>query len=184
MTIYHKHHIIPRHMGGSDDPSNLVKLTVEEHAEAHKKLFERYGLPQDYAAWKGLSGAMNKSEIISYLQSEATKRKNKKEVELGTHSFLGDRNPSRRKVKLGIHHFQQNIGNRPGDITQRKMVADGTHHWLSISHAEEVGKRSKKLIKEKSHPFGLMETCPKCGKQGQKSALRRWHFNNCTIASS
>ena len=30
-------------MGGSDDPSNIVLLTVEEHAEAHRLLFEKYG---------------------------------------------------------------------------------------------------------------------------------------------
>jgi hypothetical protein len=31
-TIYHKHHIIPKHMGGTDDLSNIAKLTIEEHA--------------------------------------------------------------------------------------------------------------------------------------------------------
>lgn len=40
---YHRHHIIPRHAGGTDDPSNLVELTVEEHAEAHRILWERDG---------------------------------------------------------------------------------------------------------------------------------------------
>jgi hypothetical protein len=42
----HKHHIVPRHMGGTDDPSNLIELTVEEHAEAHRKLWEQYGTYQ------------------------------------------------------------------------------------------------------------------------------------------
>ena len=56
MTIYHKHHIIPRHMGGTNDPSNLIKLTVEEHANAHKELYEKHGRWQDHVAWKALSG--------------------------------------------------------------------------------------------------------------------------------
>ena len=47
MTIYHFHHIIPKHLGGSDDPSNLIRLTVEEHAEAHRKLYEEHGLEED-----------------------------------------------------------------------------------------------------------------------------------------
>ena len=46
----HWHHIIPRHMGGTDDPSNLVELTVEEHAQAHLELYDfKYGKPED--AW-------------------------------------------------------------------------------------------------------------------------------------
>ena len=37
----HKHHIIPKHMGGSDDDNNIIELTIEEHAQAHKILFEK-----------------------------------------------------------------------------------------------------------------------------------------------
>ena len=33
----HKHHIIPKHMGGSNDPSNIAELTVEEHIEVLKE---------------------------------------------------------------------------------------------------------------------------------------------------
>ena len=43
----HKHHIIPKHMGGSDDPENIIELSVDEHAEAHRLLYEEYGRPQD-----------------------------------------------------------------------------------------------------------------------------------------
>ena len=67
MTIYHNHHIIPRHMGGTDDPSNLVRLTVEEHALAHKKLYEEHGRHEDWLAWKGLEGFIGKEEIHAEL---------------------------------------------------------------------------------------------------------------------
>jgi hypothetical protein len=43
----HLHHIIPKHAGGSDDPSNLIELTPEEHANAHLELYHQYGRPQD-----------------------------------------------------------------------------------------------------------------------------------------
>lgn len=56
MTIYHTHHIIPRHMGGSDEPENLIQLTIEEHAEAHRLLYLKYGKWEDLCAWKGLAG--------------------------------------------------------------------------------------------------------------------------------
>jgi hypothetical protein len=34
-TYYENHHILPRSMGGSNDPENLVLLTVREHFIAH-----------------------------------------------------------------------------------------------------------------------------------------------------
>jgi hypothetical protein len=58
----HWHHIIPKHAGGTDDPSNLVHLTVEEHADAHKKLWEQYGRWQDKIAWQTLSGQISIQE--------------------------------------------------------------------------------------------------------------------------
>jgi hypothetical protein len=62
--IKHKHHIIPRHAGGTDHPSNLIELTIEEHAEAHRILYEEHGRDGDKWAWLGLSGQVGKDEIL------------------------------------------------------------------------------------------------------------------------
>lgn len=40
------HHILPRSMGGSDDKTNLVHLTTEQHYEAHYLLWKAYGNQQ------------------------------------------------------------------------------------------------------------------------------------------
>jgi hypothetical protein len=37
-----KHHIIPKCVGGSDDISNIVKLTAKEHYLCHRLLYEIY----------------------------------------------------------------------------------------------------------------------------------------------
>ena len=74
MTIYHTHHIVPRHMGGTDDTSNLVKLNIEQHAEAHRQLYEQYGHWQDRLAWKALSGQLGKEDIIKQKLIEAGKK--------------------------------------------------------------------------------------------------------------
>ena len=63
----HKHHIIPKHMGGTDDPFNLIELTIEEHAEAHRILFEKYGKKEDELAWRGLTGLISKEELVKQL---------------------------------------------------------------------------------------------------------------------
>lgn len=60
----HKHHKIPRHMGGSDDPSNLIKLTREEHAAAHLKLYETHGKKEDLGAYYLLTGQTDEAAKI------------------------------------------------------------------------------------------------------------------------
>lgn len=74
MSIYHTHHIVSKHMGGTDDPENITKLTVEEHAETHKKLYEEHGYIEDYLAWQGLSGMIGKDEILKELQRKSAMR--------------------------------------------------------------------------------------------------------------
>lgn len=61
-------------MGGTDDPSNLVELTPEEHAEAHRKLYEEHGQWQDYVAWQGLAKLATKEEHVHMLLFEAGKK--------------------------------------------------------------------------------------------------------------
>lgn len=41
-SSYEKHHIIPRSMGGSDEPGNLIHLTPREHFLAHWLLWRIY----------------------------------------------------------------------------------------------------------------------------------------------
>jgi len=61
-------------MGGTDDPSNLIELTIEEHAEAHRKLYEEHGNEFDRISHLCLSGAIDKEEIIFRVISENGKR--------------------------------------------------------------------------------------------------------------
>jgi hypothetical protein len=57
-------------MGGSDDPSNLVELTIEDHAIAHKVLYNIHGKLQDKIAWLTLTGRMKKEEAIVELMTK------------------------------------------------------------------------------------------------------------------
>lgn len=70
----HIHHIVPKHMGGTDDPSNLIELSVEEHAEEHRKLYENCGNELDRIAYEALSGMIGKEEVIKKVLSESGKR--------------------------------------------------------------------------------------------------------------
>lgn len=72
--MIHQHHIVPKHMGGSDDPSNMMPCSIADHARYHKALFERFGNEWDRIAWLSLSGQIKVSEARRLVQREAFKR--------------------------------------------------------------------------------------------------------------
>ena len=64
-SMKHKHHIIPKHMGGTDEPSNIIELTREEHAITHLLLYEKYGKKQDLGAYYLLTGQTDEANRIA-----------------------------------------------------------------------------------------------------------------------
>jgi hypothetical protein len=110
----HKHHIIPRHIGGSDDPSNLIELTPEAHAEAHRALYEKDGRWQDYLAWQGLAKLSMKKDHVKLCLSEAGKKGNAKRQTTGGNAGMkynmenikalgirkGEKNPSAKEFTI------------------------------------------------------------------------------------
>jgi len=62
--VTHKHHIIPRYEGGSDDPSNLVELSPTQHAMWHFAEWQRKGRREDRIAWQGLSKIIGQGEAV------------------------------------------------------------------------------------------------------------------------
>lgn len=48
---FEKHHIVPRHKGGTNDEENLVDLTYREHRIVHFLLYKLYKNPEDKCAY-------------------------------------------------------------------------------------------------------------------------------------
>jgi hypothetical protein len=80
--MLHKHHVLPKRLGGGDE---IVLLTIPEHAEAHRILWERHGQWQDYVAWKALSGQITNIEASRKAMSEGGKchKGKKRPIEIG-----------------------------------------------------------------------------------------------------
>jgi len=134
----HIHHIVPKHMGGTDDLSNLIELSVEEHAEAHKKLYEEYGNEYDRIAYEALSGIIKKEEVIQQVLSEVGKRGgapkgrvpwNKGKRGVQKNHYLAELNKSRKgqplsqevKEKIGA----ANTGRKRPDLAERNKKRKG-----------------------------------------------------------
>lgn len=132
MNIYtHRHHIIPRHVGGTDEESNLITLTIEEHALAHKLLYEQHGRWQDRIAWHTLSG-----QITSYEAAQQVRR----EANLGNKHFEGKTHT--KEVRKRISEFQ-------------KIAKIGNKHRVGKAHSEESKEAiSAKLLNHAQTNYG------------------------------
>ncbi len=205
----HKHHIIPKHMGGTDDPSNIVELTIEEHAEAHKLLWENHRCWQDEIAWKALSGRIGKEDIIREIQRKTHlgKKKKPEAIEKMVKKLAGKKQKpetieKRRNKLIGqkrnfTDEWKENISK--GKKGQKPWIAGKKHSEESkeknrLAHLGHTYNRGR-IHSDKSRtnmsnahkgqiPYnkGLKyETieCPHCKKTGGSNSMKRYHFDNC-----
>jgi hypothetical protein len=152
------HHIIPRCIGGKDDPSNLVKLTPEEHYIAHLLLLKIY--PNEPKLVYAANMMANRMQFLGYTNkkygiarravskvmkeriiSNETKKKISK-IQIGkTHSKETREKMSKsHKGKVFSKEHRQKISENQKLKSQlgthnliglsRKKVQEGTHHWL------------------------------------------------------
>ena len=136
MTIYtHIHHIIPRHMGGTDDADNLVEVTVEQHALLHKQLWEDLGNIKDYYAWMALSGRVedkirHRCSLGGKIGGKKLKNKPKSEEH-------------KRKLSLstkGQKHSQESIDRMKEALTGSKSVCSKQYKVIDPNGNEYIIK--------------------------------------------
>lgn len=162
--MYHKHHIMPRHMGGSDDSSNLKLVTIEQHAEEHKQLWERYGKKKDFIAWQALSGNISSEEArIEAVKAANTGRKQTEE------------------------HKRKRVASRmktcPTPTHGKKLPPASEERKRKISEANKgnkyaLGRQQSEDEKQKRREIALNRPrfkCPKCNKKMPKASLVRYH---------
>ena len=180
----HKHHIIPKHAGGSNDKENLIELTVEEHAEAHKKLYEEYGLLEDYLAWKGLEGQITKQEILT----EIYKRNG---------SIQGRKNKGRTPWNKGIpmSEEQKRKLSKPKSESHKNALKKPKSNTSNMGKYERTTETKNKLSQAAKKQFSTEEsriqhsnrikavvsTCVHCGLTSVPGNINRWHNDNCKM---
>lgn len=182
----HKHHIIPKHAGGTDDPSNIIELTIEEHAIAHKKLYEEYKRWQDFLAWKGLSNQITKEEILKEIYrnngkingiknkgkpawNKGLNKENDPRVEKYAENLKG-------KFKSEKHRNSLKKPKANSKNMGRYERTDKTKELLSNKAKDQYNEENKKkhsiLMKNKR------STCKYCGMESNTSNITR-HERKC-----
>jgi hypothetical protein len=110
MEIHHVHHIVPRHAGGTDDPENLVRVTVEEHAELHFARYLEYGEMGDWLAAYSLSGQITHAEATAEARREWIERHPEHHRKAGQ---VGGKSPASEKTKQVAKVVAAETGKKP-----------------------------------------------------------------------
>lgn len=133
-----RHHIIPKCLGGSNDPTNLVELTAREHFLSHQLLCEIYPKKDKlkYALWymanvdkvtKRYGSSSRKYEQLRIMFSNI--KRSKKTRQKMSNSHLGKK-MSKESIAKSVEHRKQKI---------KQFSLDGTYirDWDSIKEANE-----------------------------------------------
>lgn len=162
MNIYiHKHHIIPRHVGGSDDPSNLIELTIEDHAIAHRHLWKMYGRWQDKIAWLVLSGQIDMDEASRLASSNSFKgRKHTEEAKQKIKAAnIGRKHTEEVKSRISntLKGHDVSIETRRKQAIAAKETKNFTNHFHSAETKRIISDKLKgnKLSKETKDKISL-----------------------------
>lgn len=138
--IFHRHHIIPRHMGGGDESENLITLSIHDHALAHKELYELHGKHEDYIAWKALSGQFNNSDILL--------EKCKLGGKIASQLNIGSKRTPEQKNKMSLARIGT-IRSEQSKKKQSDSISGSKNHFFGKKHSEETIAKMSLLKKNK-----------------------------------
>ena len=143
------HHIIPKSLGGSDDPSNLVALTPKEHCLAHMLLLKIY---PDSIEMKCAYNFMCTNGSRHYVETRA------RVVEALTGRYIDSY--TRSKISIG----------RRWSSTSVQMIEPGTNHVLAIFRSPIDAAES--IICDCLRKNDLISTCARLNKNsGTKTSM-------------
>ncbi len=191
------HHIQPRCMNGSDDDSNLVKLTAEEHYVAHQLLAKIYPKHRGIIFSAFMMSANNKNhkrhnnksygwikqKLYKTPISNKTRQKMSKSRLGKTHSTEAKRNMS--KAQMG-HKVSKETRQK---ISKAAKEKEFWKHTMDVKTRQKIAqahigmKRSNKSKQRMSTAAKNRKKlkCPHCDNICDISNAKRWHFDNCKL---
>jgi general stress protein YciG len=202
----HKHHIIPRYMGGVDTPENIVEVTVTQHAMFHFCNYQLWSNQEDIIAWRALSGLITADEVALEAQSLGAKKGGNKCKENKTGVFglsPEERIENSRKAgnktkenKTGIFGLSteelSKAGKKGGKIAGNKCKENKTGVCgQSLEKMRENGRKGGKISGNKSKEnktgvYGLPpEKLSEAGKKGGKTlSSQKWQCTETGYVST
>lgn len=176
------HHIVPRCMGGTDEPTNLVELTPEEHFVAHQLLIRIYpDIDKLVFAAKmmtiGNSNHHRGNKLYGWLRRRFIETISK---------------PCSEETKIKIGLANKGKGGRNAIYTEERR-AFVSKQWTGAIRSEETkakisearkgikftDEHRQKLKDSAKNRIYRKAVCPFCGKEGTVHKMKQFHFDNC-----
>jgi hypothetical protein len=107
---YHLHHLVPTHAGGTDDPSNLVKVNVAMHVFMHWLRYKEIGDKWDKIAYEALEGQITSAEATAQARQEFRRLNPDHHANAGK---VGGKAPASDKVKKVAANTAKITGSKP-----------------------------------------------------------------------
>lgn len=143
--LMHKHHIVPRYKGGTDEPENLVEVSITQHAMYHFCNYQLWGNVEDYVAWRGLSGQISEAEFLAeklkiFSQKGAIASKKKFEDEEFRKSW--------------ILECKERFHNSPKKQEMIERLKTNQPKAVELSRTPEIIQKKRQKFKEIKHQQG------------------------------
>lgn len=170
-----RHHIIPRSLGGSSLPENIVELTAREHFICHCFLVR---MTEGQARYK-MVHALVKMGVIS---SDHQRYVNSNLYEFAKQeASMLQRDPILDKARRDRISKSKTGKSRPPLSESWKSNIGASIKALGLHNTEAHNKRIseyKKNFWASGFSYPVL-TCSKCGTFGKGPNMSRYHFNNC-----
>lgn len=168
---FEKHHIIPKHLGGSNKKENLVKLTLREHFVCHLLLAKIHGGGMWFAAWimsnSGKYGSRKYAFIRKHHKTVVSKPKSE------------ETKAKMRKPKSPEHRARMSEafrGREQSEEKRRKISEAHKGRVLTEEHKKKIGsaQRGKPNITKME-----AKECPYCRRSFTPLNFGRYHGEKC-----
>jgi hypothetical protein len=176
-----KHHIVPKSLGGSNDLSNLVRLTARQHYVCHllltkmlPKSHHQKKLLHAFSAFLMRASPTNQREKITSKQYEMLRKA---------------RSESAKGHKPNLGHKRTIESKKNQSNTMKQKYASEKHPLHGLTYEQKYGpEEAQARCNKLKGPRGprlvkrLMPTlkCPHCSKIGGAGNMKRYHFDNCS----
>lgn len=176
-TYVEKHHIIPRSFGGTNDSTNIVRLTAREHLVCHRLLIRMTSGVQKskmaFAAWRMVFSSNKHKRVkvttrvyesIKLEMSKAASERSKayRHSDESKQKIARSLTGKTRNVTWGDKISKANAGKKRGPASPEAVLANSlSHEGLSNSPMSESAK--KKLSSTKTG--GKIQVDPDTGRR-------------------